>query len=495
MPDDVYAMLQAALAKSDSNALAKATFQQATSPTSGLTNYDLEPVAKDLYPVLTPLRNKIPRVTGGTGTQANWRGVRAINQTNVNPGVQEGVRGGVIAVQTEDFYASYRTIGLEDSITDEAVLAGAGYDDVMARATKTLLQATMISEEQIILGSNASYALPTTTTPTLAASATGGTIGASAVVSVICVALTYDGLGNSSSTGIVTQGTRANADGTTTTFNGGCAPKSANATVTVSAGTTNSVYASINPMQGAYGYAWFAGAVGAEVFAGVTRVSAINLTALPATNIGLQTAASIAGGANYSQNLLVHDGLLGFAGNPANNAYYFGATPGQGLTADGDGGVVEFDTALQYFWDQLRLSPSEMHVSSQEMVWIRKKILAGQTSASAARFVFNVQQGQIVGGGMPKGYLNPFAMSGGPTEIPIVLHPNMVPGTVLFSTDTLPYPSNGISQTMRIKCRRDYYQTTWPKVSRSQFYGVYSDQVLQHYFTPSLGVITNLSPI
>jgi len=36
---------------------------------SGLTYYDLELGAKFLYPVLTPLRNMIPRVSGKGGIQ------------------------------------------------------------------------------------------------------------------------------------------------------------------------------------------------------------------------------------------------------------------------------------------------------------------------------------------------------------------------------------------------------------------------------------------
>ncbi|MDE3023543.1 MAG: hypothetical protein KGI54_17115, partial [Pseudomonadota bacterium] len=40
---------------------------------TGLIAYDLQAPAKNLYPVLTPIRNSIPRVGGGTGTATNWR--------------------------------------------------------------------------------------------------------------------------------------------------------------------------------------------------------------------------------------------------------------------------------------------------------------------------------------------------------------------------------------------------------------------------------------
>jgi hypothetical protein len=59
--------------------LQKSTFAQASSPTSGLTCYDLELGAKSLYPVLTPLRNAIPRVSGKGGIQAAWRAITGIN--------------------------------------------------------------------------------------------------------------------------------------------------------------------------------------------------------------------------------------------------------------------------------------------------------------------------------------------------------------------------------------------------------------------------------
>ena len=48
-------------------------FTQPGSATTGLQGYDLEAPSKKLYPLLTPLRNKIPRRGGGFATQANWK--------------------------------------------------------------------------------------------------------------------------------------------------------------------------------------------------------------------------------------------------------------------------------------------------------------------------------------------------------------------------------------------------------------------------------------
>jgi hypothetical protein len=47
---------------------------------TGLVAYDLEAPSKNLYPVLTPIYNRIPRVTksSGAGIAANWKTVTAI---------------------------------------------------------------------------------------------------------------------------------------------------------------------------------------------------------------------------------------------------------------------------------------------------------------------------------------------------------------------------------------------------------------------------------
>jgi hypothetical protein len=45
---------------------------------TGLVAFDLQAPAKNLYPFVTPIRNVIPRVGGGTGTATNWRQVTAL---------------------------------------------------------------------------------------------------------------------------------------------------------------------------------------------------------------------------------------------------------------------------------------------------------------------------------------------------------------------------------------------------------------------------------
>src|SRR5207248_1787708 len=162
-----------------------------------------------------------------------------------------------------------------------------------------------------------------------------------------------------------------------------------------------------------------------------------------------------------------------------------GVYGGSFLTADGNGGIVEIDAMLKWAWDVYRLSPTDIYVNSQEQTNISKKVLVGPSAGSAnARFVFDVKQGVVAGGYMVKSYMNKYSMSGA-KDIPIHLHPNVPPGTILFYTDVLPYPLSNVSNVIQYRLLRDYYQIEWPLRTRRYEYGVYLHTVLQNYFPPA----------
>jgi hypothetical protein len=471
------------------------TFTQPGSATDGLNYYDLELGAKFVYPVLTPLRNEIPRVSGKGGIQANWRAVTGINTSGLRIGVSVGHRNAYQAISYADYIAVYKGIGLETSVDFEAQYAGMGFDDIRAIAARVGLEATMLGEEYQILGGNTSMALGTTPTPSLSTSTSGGSLAAQ-TWSVICVALAFDGYLNGSVSGGIQQAiTRTNADGSSDTFGGGAALKSSNATQATT-GTTSTISASVAGVQGAAGYAWFWGTAGSEVLGAITTINSVLITAAAT---GTQTAASLSGngGTDYSTNALAFDGLLTQALKSGQNAYVAAqptGTAGAGtpLTSDGAGGIVEIDTLLKNRWDLYRLSPDTMWVNSQEATDISQKIMTTSSSnPGAQRFVFAVDQGNIKGGVMARSYLNKFSMAG-PKDVEIRVHPNMPPGPILFTSKTLPYPLSNVGNVMQIRTRQDYYQIQWPLVTRQWQYGVYADEVLQHYFPPSMGVIYNI---
>lgn len=469
----------------ESSDLLKSTFAQSGSATTGLTFYDLEAGAKMLYPVLTPLRNEIPRVSGRGGIQANWKAVTGINTSGIRVGVSGGNRGAVMAVSVADYAAAYKGIGIEDNVDFEAQYAGQGFEDIRALAAKVGLQALMLAEEILILGGNGTLALGTTPTPSLTASTTGGTMTAT-TKSVIVVALTLEGYLNASVTaGIPTSVTRTNADASTDTFGGGSAQKSVAATQATT-GTTGSITATVTAVRGAVAYAWFWGAGGSEVLGQITTVNKATLTTDAGS--GTQTAASLPA-ADNSTNNLVFDGLLTQAMKSGSNAYFV-SLDGAALTADGAGGIVEIDAALKDRWDKYKLTPDTIWISSDLALKISQKILQGNANG-AYRIVVNMEQGMMVGGVMVATYLNRFSMAGA-NVVKIRIHPNMPQGMILMTSNSLPYPVSGVGNVMQIRTRQEYYQIEWPLRTRKYEYGVYADEVLQHYFPPAMSVIANI---
>ena len=468
----------------------KSTFAQAGSATSGLTFYDLELGAKFLYPVLTPLRNEIPRVSGKGGIQANWRAVTGVNTGNISVGVSGGNRNAVAAITTQDYTAAYKGIGIEDNVDFEAQYAGQGFDDIRAIAGRVGLEMLMLGEEAALLAGNATLQLGTASTVTGFVNSTTGGALSNGTYYVRVVALTADGyLRTTVASGCPGQLTRTNADGTTDTYGGGNSQISASASTTLSGGTsTQTIAASWAAVKGAVAYAvfWGASAAGATIGAIVTTPT---YTITTATGAGTQTAADTKVSSDFSTNSLIFDGLITQSLKTGSNSYYAdlgGAT----FTADGAGGIVEIDAALKSFWDNYRLTPDTIWVSSQEALNISRDLLKGNANG-AYRIVFNPEQGMVMGGVMVASYLNRFSMAGA-NVLKVRLHPNMPPGTVLFTTTKLPYPISNVTNVFQVRSRQEYYMIEWPLRTRKYEYGVYADQVLQHYFPPSMGVITGI---
>jgi hypothetical protein len=469
---------------------------------TGLVAYDLEAPSKNLYPVLTPLRNRIPRITkpSGAGTAANWKEVTGISGHSSMPAmawVPEGQRAGRMSLTTENRSADYVTLGLETDVTFEAESAGKGFEDARASAGMRLLQQTMILEEYALLGGNRSVDLGTPVTPTLSTATTGGTIPAATYL-VHVFALTAEGaLMATQATGIKRSVTITGQDNKTYALNGGSSIKSASASQATT-GTTSTLSAYTTPIKGAVAYAWYVGTSGNERLEAITTVSHVKLTSLAGTGQLLSAISDT--GVDRSKNATAYNGLL-YAAFGSSLAYYNAlavGTPGVGtsLTASGRGSVVEIDNMLKAFWDNYRISPEELYVNSQELANITTKVLTGSGSAPLVRFNLDSNQkdpsfvaGQVVGF-----YFNPFSLNGNQI-IPIRLHPTLPAGTIFAWAQNLPaqYESANVPQVAQVQARREYYQIDWAPVTRAQETGVYCESVLKVYAPFALGCITNIA--
>jgi hypothetical protein len=463
---------------------------------TGLVAFDLQAPAKNLYPFVTPIRNALPRIGGGTGTATNWRQVTALVGSGFDAmgWVPEGQRSGQMSYSTASKSAAYVTIGEEDAATYEAISAGRYLEDIQARMSFRLLQKLMLKEEMAILGGNASLQLGTPATPVLSASGSGATLPA-ATYSVIVVALTLEGYQNSGlAAGIATTKTITGADGKTFVLSGGSSNKSANATQAVTLGQT--LFASVTALQGAVAYAWYVGTAGSETLQAITT---INSATFAAALTGGQQAVSAITADNSANASYAYDGLLTTALKPGSNAYVRiqpTGTAGSGtpLTASGRGSVVEIDTMFQTMWNLYQLSPTVLYVNVQELKNITDKVLS---NASGPLLRYEVTGDgtayDLAAAGAVSFYFNPFTLNGG-LRIPVRIHPRVPPGTIIGWAENLPvqYQSNEVPNVAEVKTRQDYYQIDWPVVTRQRQVGVYAEEVLAVYAPFAMGVITNI---
>ncbi len=275
-----------------------------------------------------------------------------------------------------------------------------------------------------------------------------------------------------SSGGVATTKTITGNDGNTYTLSGGSSMRSANVTQAVTLGQT--LFATAPIVNGAVAYAWFVGPAGSETLQAITTINSAPFNA-PLT-AGQQLATTVT--ADNSRNAtLAFDGLLTVGFNPVNSAYVQAlatGTAGTGtfMTASGRGSVVEIDNMLVQMWNTYRMSPTVIYVNAQEQKNITNKCL---TNSSGPLLHYNVAADAdnsrpygVSASGVVRWYYNPFSVDGG-FDIPLKVHPDLPPGTILAYCERLPvwYQSNQTPNVAEVMTRRDYYRIDWPIVTRA----------------------------
>ena len=119
------------------NALAKnVTFS------TGLSAYDLQAPAKNLYPVVTPLRNALPRVAAPPPRRrrplAHHHLDHRLRLRRDGLGAGRPALGQHVATRRTPQVAPYVTLGEEDTVTFEAEAAAQGFEDLNSTATLRL---------------------------------------------------------------------------------------------------------------------------------------------------------------------------------------------------------------------------------------------------------------------------------------------------------------------------------------------------------------------
>lgn len=442
-----------------------------------LIGINLEAPSKKLFPVYSPLRNRIARVKSGVGASAvQWKAITAINSANLWPGVAENQRNSFNTTQTQSFTASFATLGHDDYVGFEALQRSVGFEDVRATAALNLLYSCMISEEKVILGGQATDIGPVTGLAGVGAVTTGGTLVPATTYNIAVSALTLRGYLKAEKAAAAPGPNEADGESTAATV--AVAPGGAN----------NSIVLTWDALPGAVAYNVFVDASPgtADYLATVTA----NTYTVLAEGTGADPNTT-----NLTGSPLEFTGIIGQVAAATTGTSRFVDMEGGTLTSDGAGGITQFDAILKAMWDSLQLGPTAILCNSQQALDITKKI--GGSSNLAYRIVLEDGQRNVVGGMYVGSYLNKFASSfaeGFPNDIPIKIHPFMPAGTIVFLTETLPYPNNQIPNVWEIEALQEYTQYEWALSQRRYEFGIYFMEVLKGYFPSGNAMMVGVGP-
>jgi hypothetical protein len=501
------AMKASLAAKKSLEELKKAGITQAT----GLNYYDLRAPALIHVPILTPIRDRLERVSRDkAGTAHNWKVITGMTGSgyDVVGFVPEGQRSGAKSTQTADASSAYTTLGEEGFITDEALNSGRGLEDNMAIDTLMTLEKLQLKEEASLLIANKSTKLGTAPTPTLGtATDENATINTTVYVSV--VALTPEGYQLASlEDGVATTVTTTGQDGKSYTTNGGSSNKSTSASQAVTTG--NALTAKVAPVKGAVAYAWYAGtsnSAAALFLQGITTINSIKLESLLDSG---QAASAITADCSYndgtqsgSNPVKGYDGLLMTALSSGSGAYYLplaDGTLGTGtpLTSNGRGGCVEVDNLFLGMWNSRKITPDILFMSANTITALSNKCL-NATSGPLLRINqdANSQNGfDLTGGaGVIKWYFSPIGTPYGGGKAAVMLHPFLPDGVIVGWSSQLPphYKNSETPAVAQVITRQDYHSIDWVRTTRRYEYGVYTDQTLAVFAPWAMGVITNIN--
>jgi hypothetical protein len=436
------------------------SFSLSSPLSSGFVPFDLIPFVRTIYPVYTPLRNKLPRVPGQgeyhrgkilasiTGSLPNNLGSLQDDSTSEffggsgfsewpNPLPASGSQSAYDIIIPYKFYA------LTESTSWLAQFAGQGFDDLYGLSSLVLLQEFMLLEEHDILAST-SQALSTPSTPTLAARTAGSNETALSGVT----------------TNVFVKVTAINYWGQTASSTG--------ASVAWSAGDVVDV--TIVPVAGAISYVLYVttGASAGTYYQFETNtnggvVGGIKFTlqgALPTSGTTAPTTDTGTYATTRSESLI--SVLSGQAYNGGSGPYpnvsagYFNNAEGKTLS------VAVLQTALQQMYNGANgyfANPSEIQTSPTDAVNLANSI----QNESIAAYQLRVQQSEMAGvtaGIAVANVVNPVTRS----APEIVVHPYLPQGNALLMSYTLPQTQNNLGNVVEMAMVQDYAQIGWPVI-------------------------------
>lgn len=449
-------------------------FQLASPLSSGLLPYDLTAPTLLIYPVYSPLRNRISRPAG----QGKSHEAKVITQIlgsqpgiygnpSQNLSISELPAGGSLtnwpnqlpgsgSQSAVDVNVPYKFFGLTEAVTWLAQFAGQGFDDLAALASLILLQEFMLAEEKAIIGATGFNLGHTMTVSGSARAAGTGETGLSGVsggqIEVFLTALNYYGetVASSSSgaipvaNGQVVDLTIANQIPGNLVYN-----------IYVGIGSTSTGSSSAHLM---------ASAVGGVLY---TLQGAI-----PTTTATPPTVDTGTGQTNTYEGIFSI--LSGWAQTNSSAGYPAGYQAGYYNPAVGDIlSVAAVDNALRqvfngssaaYFAD-----PSEIWTSAQDATNLSKDLVVNGNDLNYTIFVQQDEVANVIAGIAVSQFTNPVTRS----TVRITVHPYWPQGSAVGMSYTLPQVQTNVSNVWENVMVQDYISINWPVIDVTFRYSLF----------------------
>ena len=436
-----------------------------TSPlATGLVPYDLLAPSRLIYPIFSPLRNKLPR-TQGQGTSRKVKVFTGISgshtggQSVLRWSIPEFPGGGGMAAnqwpnqlpgagsQTAvDVDIPYRFFGITESLSWLSQFAGQGFEDVSALANLILLQESMAAEEHSLLQGN--YTALAAPSASLTARAAG-----------------------TAETAITGATTNIYVKVTATNFYG----ESVVSAPAPTAFTSGVVDVSITPSKGAAQYNIY-----------VTTGSSAGTYYLIASGVGghkytIQGVLPTGGTQPPSADTGTHstndyDGLFNIlTGNIKSGTYpasgfkagYINSTLGSTITTealfDMFAGLYD-DSSSKNTSDSggFRADPSELICEALDASNFASNIL-NQSSGGQQAYQLRIAQnevGNITAGAAISQIQNPMTRS----MVSLLIHPYLQQGNAVALSYNLPMSFSNVSNAWEVTNVQDYLSINWPVI-------------------------------
>ena len=450
---------------------------------TGFAAFDLEAQAKQLFPIATPLVNKLPRkkgiglahrakiVTGITGSGTGGNGV-------IHPGLAENAtntygaltlnRAAQITQSATDLVVPYVSFGLGNSVTFDAQDSGIGFDDIRAFSVENTMYALKLMEERQFLynrgtasGYNGALAAPTVTLGV--ATASGSQVALANATYFVYVTADAGAFGQSVLSTVQSQATVSQV--LTITVGAVAGAIGYNVYVGTVTGAANAHYVGrFTSLTGTLNGPTLSAALGDNM--------AFNTTGTLASTVVADTSAYAQGYDGIIPLILANSGNV----NQINSAFST-STPGS-----------EIQAVFNSIYQAVKGDPDEIWMNGLDRLQITKAIQAGGNVNNYKMEIQQTDVGSFIGGLVMSGILN--GITG--KSVAITVHPWLAQGVAPVLSYQVNVPNSGVDAVWAAIDEQAYRGIQWPIIQRSYDNEVNSRGTFMCYAPAWNGAITGI---